>query len=382
MKVSKKSQRIKSFIAMDVMERAGEMQKAGEDVISLSLGEPDFPPPECVKRACIEAIEGNFTKYTHSQGMIELREAIAEHYGARYGVRVHPDQICVTAGSSPAFFLVFAALLNPGDEVILSDPHYPCYPNFIDFLGGKCVTVRVREEDRFQYRPEAVRKKVTRRTKAVLVNSPSNPTGYLVPDKTFEELAKMPPFLVSDEIYHGLVYERRERSALEFTDRAFVLNGFSKAYAMTGFRLGYVIAPKEFVRPMQKMQQNFSISVNAFVQRAGIAALREGAADQERMRKAFAERRRVTLEELRRIGLRPSFEPEGAFYVFVSIKDYTKDSYTFAFDCLKKAKVGITPGIDFGKGGEGYIRISYANSIEKIREGIRRLGKYLNQYSK
>src|SRR4030095_409048 len=214
LKPSKRSSRIKPFLAMEVMERAGEMRRAGEDVISLSLGEPDFPPPACVKKACMEALEEDFTKYTHSLGMIELREAIAEHYAARYGVWVHLDQICVTAGSSPAFLLSFAVLLNLVDEVILSDPHTPCYPNFIDLLGGKKVFVRVREEDRFQFRPEAVKKKLSRRNKAILVNSPSNPTGYLVPPETFEALSQFRPYLISDEIYHGLTYEGRERSVL------------------------------------------------------------------------------------------------------------------------------------------------------------------------
>jgi len=367
---------------MDVIEKIGEMQALGEDVISLSLGEPDFPPPPCVKNACIQALNEDFTKYTHSRGMIELREAIAKHYFRRYKVEVHPDQVLVTSGSSQAFFLAFSVLLNPQDEVILSDPHYPCYPNFVKFLDGNPVYVRVKEVDKFQYRVDQVKKKITRKTKAILVTSPSNPTGYLVSDETFEGLAHLKPYLVSDEIYHGLVYEGRERSALEFTDRAFVINGFSKAYSMTGFRLGYVIAPREFVRPMQIIQQNFAISVNPFVQRAGIAALREGAKDQERMRLGFAERRNVALEELNRIGLKTIHEPEGAFYIFVSIKKYTNDSYRFAFDCLQQAKVGITPGIDFGKGGEGYIRISYANSMEKIREGIRRLGGYLTTLQK
>lgn len=380
MKISKRASQIKSFIAMDILERAGQMEAAGEDVISLSIGEPDFPPPECAKRACIEALNQDFTKYTHSQGLPELREAIAHHYLERYQAKVHPDQILITAGSSAAFFLVFAALLDAGDEVILSDPHYPCYRNFVEFVDGKPVYVSVTEKDSFQYRPEAVREKISPRTQAILINSPSNPTGYLIPDKTMKELAALSPYLISDEIYHGLVYDERERSILEFTNRAFVINGFSKAYSMTGFRLGYLIAPKEFIRPMQKIQQNFAISVNPFVQRAGIAALQEGGADQEHMKKEFAKRRKITLKALSSIGLKPAHEPQGAFYVFVSIQKYTTDSYRFAFDCLEKAKVGITPGIDFGPGGEGYIRISYANSIEKIEEGIRRLGEYLKSY--
>lgn len=354
----------------------GKMRAAGEDVISLSIGEPDFPPPECAKKACIEAIKQDNTKYTHSQGLIELREEICTHYKKQYGVKVNPEQILVTAGSSPAFFLTFAAILNRGDKVILPDPHYACYPSFVEFLDGKCTFIRVKEKDRFHYNPDEVKKKIDAKTKAILINSPANPTGYLIPDNTLEKLSKLKPYLVSDEIYHGLVYKGRARSVLEFTDHAFVINGFSKAYAMTGFRLGYVIAPQEFVRPMQKIQQNFYISVNPFVQMAGIAALKHGQKDVDRMRNEFAERRKVALEELAKINLVPLTKPEGAFYIFVSIKHFTNDSFKFAFDCLKKAKVGITPGIDFGKGGEGYIRISYANSIENIREGIRRLGKY------
>ncbi len=373
---SRRSEKIKSFIAMDILEEIGRMRSLGEEVISLSIGEPDFPPPDCVKKASIEALEQDFTKYTHSQGLIELREEICHHYQKKYRVRVLPEQILITAGSSPAFFLTFAALLNPKDEVVVSDPHYACYPSFVEFLDGKCVFVKVKEADRFHYNPKEVARKIHSKTKAILINSPGNPTGYLMPSQTFEGLAKLSPYLVSDEIYHGLSAQP-EHSALEFTDRAFVINGFSKAYAMTGFRLGYVIAPQEFVRPMQKVQQNFHISVNPFVQRAGIAALREAGPDVERMRKIFAERRQIALAELAKIGLKPLTEPEGAFYIFTSIKNYSKDSYAFALDCLKKAKVGITPGIDFGKGGEGYIRISYANSIENICEGIRRLGKYL-----
>ncbi len=379
---SKRAQNIKSFIAMDILEKAQAMQQAGEDVISLSIGEPDLPPPACAKKACHEALEKDFTKYTHSQGLVELREAIVDHYQKDYGVKIDPEQVIVTAGSSAAFFLVFATLLNPGDEVILSDPHYPCYSNFVEFFGGKPRYVRVHEKNRFQYLPKEVQKKISRKTKGILINSPSNPTGYLISSSTLDALSKLKPHLISDEVYHGLVYEGEQRSALEFTDRAFVINGFSKSYAMTGFRLGYLIAPREFIRPMQKIQQNFSISVNPFVQKAGIAALKEGSEDIKRIRKIFDERRKVTLDALKKIGLTPAFEPQGAFYVFVSIRNYTKDSYRFAFDCLEKAKVGITPGIDFGKGGEGYIRISYANSVENIREGIRRLGMYLEFLNK
>jgi aspartate/methionine/tyrosine aminotransferase len=377
--ISKKSKKLRSFIAMDVLEECQRLTSKGHDVISLSIGEPDFPAPKVVKEATIKAIQQDFTKYTHSLGMPELREAICLHYKNRYGVKVHPDQVIVTSGTSPAMLLTFGTLLNKGDEVIMSDPHYPCYSNFINFLEGKVVHVKVHEEEAFQYRPEEVQKKISRKTKAIFVNSPSNPTGCVLSSKVMKQLAGLGKYIVSDEIYHGLTYEGEEHSILEYTDRAFVFNGFSKAYSMTGFRLGYVIAPKAFVPMMQKLQQNFYISTSSFVQVGGIAALTHAKKEQEQMRQKFNERRKIMLEGVRALGFKVAVEPTGAFYVFANAKHFAKDSYKFAFDILRKAKVGITPGIDFGPHGEGFVRFSYATSIPKIQEGLARIGDYLRK---
>lgn len=366
-----------SFIAMDILEQAQALRRQGSDVISLALGEPDFPAPAVVKRETIQAVRENFTQYTHSQGMPELREAICAHYLKRYGVVIHPEQVIVTSGTSPAMLLIFGVLLNPGDEVVLSDPHYPCYSNFIKFLEGKPVYVRVHEDDGFQLRPDAVKKHLSRRTKALFINSPSNPTGCVIQPEVMEKLSSLEKYIVSDEIYHGLTYEGEEHSILQFTDRAFVLNGFSKAYSMTGFRLGYLIAPKSFIPVMQKMQQNFYISTSSIIQRAGIAALKGAGNDLERFRRIFKQRRRVMLEGVRRLGFKVAVEPTGAFYVFANAKHFTKNSYRFAFDLLREAKVGVTPGIDFGPGGEGFIRFSYATDVKRIKEGLARIGKYL-----
>jgi aspartate/methionine/tyrosine aminotransferase len=318
-------------------------------------------------------------------GNYELRQAIADYYRDTYGVRVEADQIIVTSGSSPAILLVFSALLDPGDEVIISDPHYACYPNFIKFVQGVPVTVAVYEEDGFQYRPEAIRRKLTARTKAIFINSPSNPTGNLLSAERMREIAAMAsgpgaPLIVSDEIYHGLVYEGQDHSILEFTDQAFVLNGFSKLFAMTGLRLGYVIAPPSLIRPMQKLQQNFFISANSMVQKAAMAALQCAGEDVARMKSIYDERRRFIIRRLREIGLGITVEPTGAFYVFANAKRYSTDSYKLAFDILEKAHVGVAPGIDFGRNGEGYLRFSYANSMENISEGMTRLEKYFRDY--
>ena len=373
---------IPPFIVMDILEKAQEMEKSGESVIHLEVGEPDFDTPACIKEACIKALRDGKTHYTHSLGLLELREAICEHYANRYGVTVFPDQVVVTSGTSPAMLLLFSALINSDDEIIISDPHYACYPNFIRFLGGIPVPVNVYEEDGFQYRPEVIRGKISPRTKGILINSPSNPTGNLLGPDRMKEIASLGIPVISDEIYHGLVYEGKEHSILEFSDSAFVFNGFSKAYAMTGWRLGYVISPRSHVRALQKIQQNLFISANAFVQWAGVAALREADKDVVRMREIYDERRKYMIRRLRDIGLGVSVEPTGAFYVLGNIGAFSRNSYATAFDILERAKVGITPGIDFGRNCEGYLRFSYANSLENIREGLDRLERYLEENGK
>jgi len=372
---------ITSFIVMDVLERAHEMERQGIDVIHLEVGEPDFDTPACVKAAACKALDNGHTHYTHSLGLLDLREAICEHYANSYGVSVDPDQVVVGSGTSPAMFVMFAALLEIHDEVIISDPHYACYPNFIKFMQGIPVTIPVYEEDGFQYRPEEIEKKISGKTRAIFINSPSNPTGNLLSAKRMQAIADMSPYVISDEIYHGLVYEGKEHSILEYTDKAFVLNGFSKLYAMTGLRLGYLIAPKKFIRTIQKVQQNFFISANSMVQIAGIAALKDAGKDVARMRRIYNERRQFMIRRLKELGFGITVEPTGAFYVFANAKHLSTDSYKLAFDILENAHVGVTPGIDFGQNGEGYLRFSYANSKENIAEGMDRLERYLKERS-
>jgi len=372
------------FIVMDVLEKAHEMERQGVHVIHLEVGEPDFDTPQCIKDAACRALDNGHTHYTHSLGMIELREAISEHYLKTYGVSVDPDQIVISSGTSPAMFVMFSALLEKGDQVIVSDPHYACYPNFIKFVQGEPVFIPVYEEDGFQYRPEAIEKKITRKTKGILINSPSNPTGNLLSKERMEAIAALSlkpdsPYIISDEIYHGLVYEGKEHSILEFTEKAFVFNGFSKLYAMTGLRLGYMIAPKHFIRPIQKLQQNFFISANAMVQVAGIAAFKEAGEDILRMKRIYNERRQFMIRRLKEMGLGITVEPTGAFYVFANAKHISNNSYKLAFDILEKAHVGVAPGIDFGKNGEGYLRFSYATSMENIAQGMDRLENYFKK---
>jgi len=371
-------ERMTSFIVMDVLERANELQREGVDVIHLEVGEPDFDMPECIAKAATEAHKNGTTHYTHSLGDPQLREAISEFYKTEYNVTVDPDCIVVTSGSSPAILMALMLLCQAGDEVIMSNPGYPCYRNFALACHAEPVCVPLHAECDFQYDINEIKKKITDKTRAIFVNSPMNPTGTLVKNEVYEELTKLNIPIISDEIYHGLVYNGKASSILEFTDKAFVINGFSKRFAMTGLRLGYLIAPKKYMRSLQILQQNLFICAPSTAQKAGIAALKEAKPAVDLMRSIYNERRVYIIERLKNMGFVIHTEPQGAFYVFCDARRFTTDSYRFAFDILEKAHVGITPGIDFGSGGEGFVRFSYANSLKNIQTAMDRLEAYLN----
>jgi aspartate/methionine/tyrosine aminotransferase len=378
--IARRVKDITPFIVMEVLEKAAEMESRGIDVIHMEVGEPDFNVPKCVAVAVQNAFDEGRTHYTHSLGDPELRNEIAARYLNEYGVSVSPEQIVVTSGSSPGILLTLGILCDTGDEVILSDPGYACYENFIKFVGATPVKVPVYEEDGFQYRPSEIRKLITPKTKAIIINSPMNPTGNLLSSEVMKELAGLKVPVISDEIYHGLVYENRAHSILEFTNHAFVLNGFSKRFAMTGLRLGYVIAPKEYIRTMQKVQQNLFICASSTAQRAGIAALKQAGNEVAEMKQTYNKRRIYLIERLQKLGFDIKVPPTGAFYVFVNVKHLSANSYKLAFDILEKARLGVTPGIDFGENGEGFLRFSYANSIENIKEGMNRFEEYINAH--
>ena len=378
-KINPLVEQMTSFIVMDVLERAQELEKEGKDIVHLEVGEPDFDLSEIVRDAAEASFAQKRTHYTHSLGDKELRLDIARFYQREYGVTIDPDQVIVTSGSSPAILMALMVLCEPGSEVILSDPGYPCYKNFVLACNAKPISVDLSPEDGFQYSIEKIKKAITPKTRAIFVNSPMNPTGTLVSDATYKELVSLGIPLLSDEIYHGLVYEGRAKSALEFTDNAFVLNGFSKRYAMTGLRLGFLVAPKEYVRKLQVIQQNLFICAPSISQRAGIVALRDSEPEVAERRAIYDERRRYMLSRLKNMGFEVEVEPQGAFYIFCNAKKFTTDSYRFAFDVLENAHVGITPGVDFGKNGEGYVRFSYANSLDNIKKGMDRLETYLQK---
>jgi aspartate/methionine/tyrosine aminotransferase len=371
---------LRPFIVMEVLEKALALEREGRSIIHLEVGEPDFPTPPRIVRAAIESLARNETHYTDSRGLAELRAAVARYHERAYGTRFSEDRVIVTMGTSPAMLLVLSLLVEePGDEIIIGNPGYPCYPNFIRYLRGVPRFIRVREEDGFQLKPDAIRAAIGPRTRGVIVNSPSNPAGTLIPPEDLAAICGLGIPVISDEIYHGLVYGDTEHSALEFADDAFVLNGFSKRFAMTGWRLGYIVAPAKHMRRLQILQQNFFICPNSFVQRGGISALTEEHPEIEDMKRQYDARRRYLWETLPKLGLLCPVEPKGAFYFFVNASGIGTDSYRLAFDILDAAGVAVTPGIDFGEHGEGHLRLSYANSLENVVEGIRRLSRYLER---
>ncbi len=370
---------IEPFYVMDILERAKELESEGRDVVHFEVGEPDFNTPQEICSAAVQWIEKGYTKYTSSLGIDELRQSVAEDYSRTYGVDVGYERVIITIGSSPALLLAMLTVLNPGDEILITDPHYACYPQIINVARGVAKKIPVYESDGYQVDPAEVKKNIGRKTKAILVNSPANPTGAVMDTDVFRELSEMGLFVISDEIYHGLAYGARVNSVLEFTDDAMAINGFAKLYSMTGWRLGYMIVPKNLVRYVQKLQQNLFISAGSFVQKAGVDAIEKvkKSGRSEAMVAEFDKRRREMINGLSSIGFDIAVEPKGAFYVFVNSSRWSRDSWRLAFDILENCHVGVTPGIDFSDRGRDYLRFSYTTSIDSIREGIKRLGEFL-----
>jgi len=370
---------IEPFYVMDILERAKQLESEGRDIVHFEVGEPDFNTPQEISSAAVRWIEKGYTKYTSSLGIDELRQSVAEDYSRTYGVKVGYERVIITIGSSPALLLAMLTVLNPGDEILITDPHYACYPQIINVARGVARKIPVYESNGYQVDPSEIRKNIGKKTKAILVNSPANPTGAVMDTDVFRELSDMGLFVISDEIYHGLVYGERVNSILEFTDDAIAINGFAKLYSMTGWRLGYMIVPEGLVRYVQKLQQNLFISAGSFVQKAGVEAIEKvkKSGKSEAMVAEFDKRRKEMIKGLSSIGFDIAVEPKGAFYVFVNSSRWSRDSWRLAFDILENCHVGVTPGIDFSDRGKDYLRFSYTTSVDSIREGVRRLGEFL-----
>jgi aspartate/methionine/tyrosine aminotransferase len=377
--VSERARGVEPFIAMDVLERASRM----DDVVHLEVGEPDFDPPEAVFDAAVDSLRAGNTDYTAARGKPELRRAIADRYDRVYGVDVDPDRILVTPGSSPGLLLAVATLLDPGEELLLTDPHYACYPNFVRTVSGSVSTVPLRAEKGFQPRVADFEAAMGPGTEGMLVNSPANPTGAVLDGEALSALVETADAndvtVVSDEIYHGLSYDVTEHTVLEYTDDAFVLDGFSKRYGMTGWRLGWLVVPEWAVEAVNRLAQNLLICAPNFIQDAGVAALENDDEDRlDTIRETYRERRDILLEAVRSWGLDAGYTPAGAYYLLVDVSDLPGDSLDVADLFLEEAGVAVTPGVDFGERAADYVRLSYATDTESIEEGVRRIETLLD----
>ena len=379
MSYAARTESIAPFLAMEVMERGMEMTRAGLDVRQLGVGEPGFPPPPAVAEAVAAAIAAGDTHYTDSRGLHPLREAIAADCERRRGVSIGPEQIVVTSGTSPALLMVVSLLLDPGDELILPTPHYPCYPNMVALCGGRPVLVPTSPDDGYVIDVDRVRAAITPRTRGILVASPANPTGAVQPPEVVRGLAELGVPILSDEVYDGLLYDGAvATSPLGMTDCCFVFDGFSKRYAMTGFRLGYVIAPKAAMRQLVSLQQNLFISASHFVQTAGLTALGAGEPHRRMMVAEYDRRRRVLVDGVRRLGLAVPVTPVGAFYVLADARHLGRDSLGLAFEILERTQVALGPGRDFGEIAEGFLRFSFAAAYDDIATALERLAEGLS----
>ena len=372
---------IRPFYVMEVLERAFALEQAGHPVIHLEVGEPDFPTPAPVVEAGMRALAQGRTRYVQAMGLPELRAAIAENYPQ--SCRPQPDRVVVTPGSSGALQLVFGVIIDPGDEVLLADPGYPCNANFVRLYGGEPVLIPVGPDTGYQLTAELIARHWSERSKAVLVGTPSNPTGTLVAPAEMSRIsatvADLGGHLVVDEIYHGLTYGEAARSALHDSSDVFVVNSFSKYYGMTGWRIGWLVSPQEFLSDVCKLAQNLFISTSTPAQCAALHAFDiEVIAELERRRELFRERRDFLVPALRELGFGIPVTPQGAFYVYADCSAFSDDSDRFALDILEHTKVGITPGRDFGSyRHRQHVRFSYANTLQNLEQAVERLRSFL-----
>ncbi|AZH24039.1 pyridoxal phosphate-dependent aminotransferase [Haloplanus aerogenes] len=374
--VSQRGADVTPFIAMDVLERANEL----DDVIHLEVGEPDFAPPDRVIETAVDSLRSGNTNYTAARGKPELRRAIAAHYDREYGVDVDPNRVVITPGTSPGLLLTMAALVDPGEEVVLTDPHYACYPNFVRMVEGRVRTVPLRASEGFQPRIADFEAAVSDDTRALLLNSPANPTGAVMDGETLAGLADVAAAHdatpVVDEVYHGLSYDVAEHTMLEYTDDAFVLNGFSKRFAMTGWRLGWVIVPPDYVDVVNRLAQNLLICAPNFVQDAGVAALETPPERLAEIRTTYRERRDLLVDAVEAWGLDLGYTPQGAYYLLADVSDLPGDALDVA-DLFLDAGVAVTPGVDFGDEAADYLRFSYATDADAIETAIERIDRVL-----
>lgn len=379
---------IEPFYVMEILARARALESRGRDVIHLEIGEPDFPTPEPVIRRVSAFLGKGHVGYTPAGGLPELRAAIVAYYRDTCGIKLRPERIFVTPGASGAFVLLIGLLTRPGNQILLSDPGYPCYANVVRLFGGEPVRIPVGPGSNFHPTPEQFARAWTPHTIGTIVASPSNPTGTVIDGDTLSELSEIcrvrGGFLISDEIYHGLEYGSPSQTALAFSDEDFVVNSFSKFFGMTGWRVGWAVVPERFVQAAEHHAQNLFISAPLPGQQGALAALStECRAELERRRAAFAARRDFLLHGLTELGFIIPATPQGAFYIYADCSAHTADSHDFALRLLDQAGVAVTPGRDFGSNQpERYLRFAFTAPLGRLAEALTRLRTYLPEFAR
>lgn len=374
---------IQPFHVMALLARARELEAAGKDIIHMEIGEPDFPTPAPIVEAAITAMNKGDIHYTPAVGLYELRKTIADYYKSHYEVTLDPGRIIITPGASGALMLSLGVIMQEGDEVILADPGYPCNRNFIRFLSGKTCSIPVDASTDYQLTLKHLKDNWQDNTAAVLVASPSNPTGTLLSKSVLTEMAEFvkhhDAYLIVDEIYHGLVYSGEASTALSINENVIVINSFSKYFNMTGWRLGWVVAPERCVSDMDKLAQNIFLAAPTPAQFAALAAFKpETISILEGYKEEFKQRRDFLLLELKKLGFKIEVEPMGAFYIYANCEKFSDNSYHFCYELLEKAGIAITPGKDFGTNKENiFVRFAYTTSIDRLKEGVKRLNDFL-----
>ncbi len=377
---------IQPFHVMALLARAKELEAQGRSIVHMEIGEPDFTTPQPVLEAALKAIAGGNVHYLPALGMPALREAIARFYRDRYRVEVSRSRIVVTPGASGALLLALSAMVNPGDRILMTDPGYPCNRHFVRMLEGEAVGIPVDADTQYQLTPELVRRHWGARTIAVMIASPANPTGTLIDSATLADVAfevrRRGGALIVDEIYHGLIYEDDAQTALALGDDVFVINSFSKYFGMTGWRLGWLVAPESWVPAIDRLAQNVFLAASTPAQHAALAAFApETIAILEARRQAFRARRDYLVPALASLGFEIAAQPEGAFYVYAGCTLFGRDGFALAHELLERRGVAITPGIDFGTHRtREHVRFAYTTSIENLQEGVRRLQAYLGKH--
>ena len=381
--IADRMQGITAFYVMELLQRAKQLEQEGRDVIHMEIGEPDFSTPQAVIDAGSALLKTGEVKYTAAAGLPELRSCIAEHYQQHYAVKLEPRRVFITPGASGAFLLAFGISLNPGEHVMMADPCYPCNDNFVRLFNGQTQFVNVDASSQYQLTAELIARNWHSASKGVLIASPSNPTGTLLGGVDFkaaiDQVHDLGGCFYSDEIYHGLIYDQPAVSALAFSDDAFVINSFSKFFGMTGWRVGWLVVPDEFVEAAEKLAQNIFISTTTHSQYAALASFSPAnLSELERRRLEFKNRRDFLYENLLKLGFKIACKPEGAFYIYADCSDFTDNSFEFARNLLEQEAVAVTPGRDFGVyRADQHIRFAYTASIDRMAAALKRLERFL-----